>query len=93
MKSSELETLTGTNFWKETTQSNNPLKTHAKYHTWIEFSQGHKSPVEFHTWMMLTFQEWQPNGSGTRKLQLSHGDLFTTSLICVITTDPIREPH
>jgi len=92
LKFSEPETLTGTVFWKETILQNNLQETLVKFHIWTESFQEPKSLPEFHIWMMLICQELQPNGSGTRKLQLLHGDLFTTSSTCVTTTDLTREP-
>ena len=91
LKFSELEILTGTTFWKETIQLNNPQETLVKFHIWTESFQELKSPLESHIWTMLTCQELQPNGSGTSKLQLLHGDLSTTSSICAIITDLTRE--
>ena len=92
-KSSEPETITGTVFWKETIQLNNPPETLNKFHIWTESFQEQKLPPEFLIWMMPTCQESPLNGSGTRKLQLLLGVLSTTLSTCAITTDHIREPH
>jgi len=91
LKYSEPEILTGTTFWKEIIPLNNLQETLVKFHIWTESFQEPKSPPESHIWMMLTCQELLPNGSGTRKLQLLHGDLSTMSSICATTTDLTRE--
>jgi len=91
LKSSEPETISGTASWKETIQSNNLPETLVKFHIWTESFQEHKSPPEFLIWTMPTCQELPQNGSGTRKLQLLHGDLSTMSSICATTTDLTRE--
>lgn len=79
-------------FWKEITPSSNPPETPNKSPTSIESFPEQKSPPESHIWMMPTYQESLPNGSGTRKPLSLHGDLSTTSSTCATTTDPTREP-
>lgn len=93
LKFSEPEIPTGTIFWKEIIQLNNLQETPVKFLIWTESFQELKLPPESHIWMMPTCRESQPNGSGIKKLQLLHGDLFTTSSTCATTTDHIKEPH
>ena len=92
LKSSEPETHTGTICWKETAQFRSLPETPDKLHTLTESFQELNLLQEFHTWTMHTLPELPQNGSGTRKLQSLHGDLFTTLLTCATTTDLTREP-